>query len=65
NLKEYREEDVDEFSDSDEIDFEEHKNHPKDHAKSFKDGYEKYVSKNGSEIWVKAEEKYSELHHIP
>ncbi|GBN97853.1 hypothetical protein AVEN_223550-1 [Araneus ventricosus] len=44
SLKEYREEDVDEFSESDEIDFEEHKNHPKDHATSFKDGYEKVSS---------------------
>ncbi|CAL1274574.1 unnamed protein product [Larinioides sclopetarius] len=44
SLKEYREDDVDEFSDSDEIDFEEHKNHPRDHAKSYKDGYEKVSS---------------------
>ncbi|KAF8787512.1 hypothetical protein HNY73_009099 [Argiope bruennichi] len=43
SLKGFTEEDMDEFSDSDEI----------------------YVNKNGSEIWIKAEEKYSELHHIP
>ncbi|KAG8200171.1 hypothetical protein JTE90_024956 [Oedothorax gibbosus] len=45
------------------IDFKMHSNHPNDHGKSEKSKYERYVNKNGSEIWVKTEESYTELHH--
>ncbi|GFS91826.1 uncharacterized protein NPIL_583731 [Nephila pilipes] len=47
----------------DEMEFRKHEKHPNDFGKLFDDGYERFISENGSEIWVKTEEKYSELHH--
>ncbi|GFY60449.1 hypothetical protein TNIN_337351 [Trichonephila inaurata madagascariensis] len=48
---------------TEEIDFRKHELHPQDHGETTQEGYEKYTNENGSEIWVKTDQKHSKLHH--
>ncbi|GFR12726.1 hypothetical protein TNCT_461212 [Trichonephila clavata] len=46
-----------------EIDFRRHEHHPQDHGETTEEGYERYTNENGSEIWVKTDQKHSKIHH--